>query len=686
MGNCFKVKIAKQPNYPPPEKKEKQNFNIEKHSNKEIKLLNMMNRNVKTSNKGPKGNFIVFGQNTKGKNFFIEFDFRSKNWKDCSIPKNADFYNYSAVKMIDEIRMIICGGIKHNLTGITNKCFEYNFKTHEIYPLNNMFEIRYTFPIIAHKGYIYAVGGRVYGADDVSLLKKCERLNLETGEWERISDLNVNRCTSSLIVYMDQVWVLGGYCGKYKRSKKIEKYNEYENCWEIVNFKLYAGFENGNVIATGFPNEIIILGGKLNYGDSKTAWYYNLKNKNVINTKPLLNRSVLSQYHVYDDNICILSGEKDIATFELYNFKNPTIKTISSNLSKKNHLSKFKQYNFNAKKTEVPFEDTLELDFSHLNYDAKNIIFGTDQEPFQIEVDQITGQVDISPIPTNLTLKNFQSCTRVNGHLLFFCGGIGISFKKITDKCFMYDLKTRKIEKVEKMTKARYTFSCQKLGNYIYAIGGREYGSDKISIFNNCERFDLIRKKWEHVGSLNVARCTGNSFVYKNSIYIAGGFTPTSKRTNTIEVYRENTNTWEMLGIQLKFGLEASCFIPKGNEIHFFGGRVVDKGDTNDKYKFNIEEGDLADMILVSEKLKFKGCLHKIVNIAGNFLTFGGNPKNYALLDGDNLRNREYYVKDTTYCRLDFNQIQKDLKTKIELVSYNASYLKRNAVVLPLSY
>ena len=89
----------------------------------------MINLKPKTSNNGPKGNFIVFGQNKSGKDFFMEFDFHSKNWKDCANPKSSKFYNYSAVTMIDELKIIICGGINHNLKGITNECYEYNFQT-----------------------------------------------------------------------------------------------------------------------------------------------------------------------------------------------------------------------------------------------------------------------------------------------------------------------------------------------------------------------------------------------------------------------------------------------------------------------------------------------------------------------------------------------------------------------------
>lgn len=60
--------------------------------------------------------------------------------------------------------------------------------------------------------------------------------------------MNINRCTSTAFVYKNEIWVFGGYTGKFKRSRKIEKYIESENRWEMIPFKLYKGFENGNVV------------------------------------------------------------------------------------------------------------------------------------------------------------------------------------------------------------------------------------------------------------------------------------------------------------------------------------------------------------------------------------------------------------------------------------------------------
>jgi hypothetical protein len=49
---------------------------------------------------------------------------------------------------------------------------------------------RYTFCVIKKDDYVYAIGGRGYGADDVALLKSCERYHISSGTWEEIGSLN----------------------------------------------------------------------------------------------------------------------------------------------------------------------------------------------------------------------------------------------------------------------------------------------------------------------------------------------------------------------------------------------------------------------------------------------------------------------------------------------------------------
>lgn len=64
----------------------------------------------------------------------------------------------------------------------------------------------------------------------------------------------------------------------------------------MIPFKLYKGFENGNVVPSLSPNKIVILGGKLNYGHSKNVWEYDLEEGTVINRKPLQESGILTKY------------------------------------------------------------------------------------------------------------------------------------------------------------------------------------------------------------------------------------------------------------------------------------------------------------------------------------------------------------------------------------------------------
>ena len=113
---------------------------------------------------------------------------------------------------------------------------------------------------------------------------------------------------------------------------------------------------------------------------------------------------------------------------------------------------------------------------------------------------------------------------RISQNEVLFAGGINFSFKAICDDAFIYNLQTRKVKKVPNMKKIRYTFSLIKFKNFVYAIGGREYGSDKNAIFQDCERLNLDSMQWERIEGLNISRCTSNAFIYKDTLMVAGGF------------------------------------------------------------------------------------------------------------------------------------------------------------------
>lgn len=637
--------------------------------------------------------FVVFGQDKNGYNFFLRLDSKTMVLKVDSLPSHASFFNYSGVTMKDEDTMVVCGGIKHNLTGITNQCFEYSFSKHSCVKLPNMLDIRYTFPIIHVNNKVYAIGGRIYGDDTVSLLRKCEVYDYATGKWSRITDMNVPRCTSSAFLYNDIIWVIGGYTGRYQRSKKIEKYIEAEDRWQLIEFKLFFGFENGNVMATGRPNEIILLGGKMNFGSSNNVWCYDLLNKTVVNRKPLKNDCILTKHQILKNgNVCILGEIQPKGFFyEKYDIKTSAHSSGTFNSARKN-LEKFKQYNFNTPALIIPYDGESEWQFNNRNYANKNVIFGTDQEPFQLEIDSDTKDISIFGIPTNLKLRNFQGCCRISENEVLLCGGINITFQRISSRAFIYNMATREVTFVADMRKMRYTFATAFVNGYFYVIGGREYGDDNSAIYVDCERFNMETRDWEYTNPLNIARCTSNCFVVNDQVYVAGGYCRNSKRTNTIETFNQKKNRWELLGMSLPSPLEASCFIKRNDEILYCAGRT-DSGDCKTKFRFTISRGDLDVVTKINEDLSHALCLQKVVYVKDVFFIFGSiefNKINAITADdfmnlrsNDAERKHQSFQGNSETSEITLDAFRTNLEAALKSIAFTVHFMKRNAYVLP---
>lgn len=372
------------------------------------------------------------------------------------------------------------------------------------------------------------------------------------------------------------------------------------------------------------PNQITILGGKLNFGDSVRVWTYDLLNKSVINNKHLNNKSILTKHSVINESQTMIVGESDAGKYfwELYDYttSQPSGKGILPLPSR--DIEKLKQYNYNQPNLVIQANTDYQINFMARQYEFKSIIFGSDIEPFQIEVDSRTGKIDTIAIPTNLDLKNFQGVCRIDQNRVFLAGGISNKLNHISDKAYIYNLNTRVVEKAGRMRQIRYTFPVVHCRGFVYCIGGREFGADNDAIMNYTERYNLEAKEWEELPPLNIKRCTSNAFVVRGKVYVAGGYHKSKTRTEVIETFNEEKFRWECLGISLSQPLEASQHVVRDNIIYFFGGRTT-KGDCQTKEYIDISLGDLGESKRFSCELKHAGCLNKMVYVRDFFFIFG---------------------------------------------------------------
>lgn len=60
---------------------------------------------------------------------------------------------------------------------MTNSVYSFNLLNNEIKNVDPMTTPRYAFASVVHASYLYAIGGRKLGDDDVAILNQCERFS-----------------------------------------------------------------------------------------------------------------------------------------------------------------------------------------------------------------------------------------------------------------------------------------------------------------------------------------------------------------------------------------------------------------------------------------------------------------------------------------------------------------------------
>jgi hypothetical protein len=92
--------------------------------------------------------------------------------------------------------------------------------------------------------------------------------------------------------------------------------------------------------------------------------------------------------------------------------------------------------------------------------------------------------------------------TKIGPQKYILGGGLSSTRQIIARDCYIYNMETNKVENVSTMIDMRYTFPMSYVPPYVYAIAGRNYGTNEVAIMRSCERFNLETHKWERIASL----------------------------------------------------------------------------------------------------------------------------------------------------------------------------------------
>lgn len=61
---------------------------------------------------------------------------------------------------------------------------------------------------------------------------------MEDDEWEQVSPLSEAKCSTTVNIINDRIYVFGGYIGDSKISNRIEMFVEATGEWQLLNVKL----------------------------------------------------------------------------------------------------------------------------------------------------------------------------------------------------------------------------------------------------------------------------------------------------------------------------------------------------------------------------------------------------------------------------------------------------------------
>ena len=119
-----------------------------------------------------------------------------------------------------------------------------------------------------------------------------------------------------------------------------------------------------------------------------------------------------------------------------------------------------------------------------------------------------------------------------------------------------------------------------KSKGFAYALGGRQYGADDVATISYCERMDVNTLQWTKIAPMGQNRCSSMAYVYKEKLYVAGGFSYTQYRCTSIEVYNDEQNYWLGYGLSLPIGIETAITLVKDDSLYFISGRENPGYDT----------------------------------------------------------------------------------------------------------
>ncbi|XP_077293231.1 kelch-like protein 24 [Arctopsyche grandis] len=210
---------------------------------------------------------------------------------------------------------------------------------------------------------------------------------------------------------------------------------------------------------------------------------------------------------------------------------------------------------------------------------------------------------------TTIKITNFSAVIHKKKVLIF--GGWdanGID----TNEVYSFNLLTRTLNKLAAMKCKRWQSTAALfVGDRIFVIG--EDGAS-----NSVEEYDYVKNSWKKVAPMNDSRLKHTSVVYKDDIYVFGGYKGSSC-LKSVETFNTKTNKWKTLS-PMKTATSSLSAVVVDDYIYCIGGR-----DDDSYHLSNVERYDpRSDTWTSMSDSLVKDFGFKAVCYNGKIICFGG--------------------------------------------------------------
>ncbi|XP_026868334.2 kelch-like protein 32 isoform X1 [Electrophorus electricus] len=185
---------------------------------------------------------------------------------------------------------------------------------------------------------------------------------------------------------------------------------------------------------------------------------------------------------------------------------------------------------------------------------------------------------ELAPMPAGRS----HHCVAVMGNFLFVAGG---EVEHTTGRtCAVrsacrYDPRGNRWTDIAPMKVCREHFVLAALGQYLYAVGGR---NELRQVLPSVERYCPRRNKWSYVQAFDRSLSCHAGCVADQLLWISGGVTNTAQYQNRLMVYDPEQNQWLMRSPMLQrrvyhvmAAVQRQLYVLGGNDLDFNNDRIL---------------------------------------------------------------------------------------------------------------